>query len=100
MEHTRDHSTYSAIFAVVFIVLLILIIAYNTGQKLYTDWRETINQPNYPSQPGELEPLVPEGTVLYENLTNEEADRIIRELLQPEHTTTKDIASLESSLLQ
>ena len=102
MEPVRDRSTYSAIFAVIFIVLLVLVIAYNTGQNLYEEWQKTTQQPSLSAQPlsSSGTSLVHGGVVLYENLTDEEADRIIQTLLEQDTQTIDDIDSLESSLLR
>ena len=96
MERKKDRSTYSAIFAVLLIVLIIVIIGYSAVQDIVRDWKDgfgdqvtAVNTTDVPS----------EGTVLYENLSDEEADQIIKELLQSGKTNLERIEEIESIIL-
>lgn len=84
-RHTPNNSTYSAIFATLLIVLIVLVITYSAVRKIYSDHRESESRRDEKTaervEPGESDGA-PDGTVLYENLTDEEADRIINRLLR------------------
>ena len=76
--HSPDSSTYSAIFAALLLLLIIFVIAYNSVQKVYQEYaerreryaeKEIVVQDGSPSSG-----LLNNDTVLYEGLTDEEAE--------------------------
>ena len=103
MEHQiRDSSTYSAIFATLLIVLIVVIIAYNSIQKIYEDNKimeeEQINKQIVIEGLPEEYIGSPQEHILYENLTNEEAQQIISELLTTGGTNFNKIEEIENEI--
>ena len=95
--YSRKTSSYSAIFATLLIVLIIIVISYNAVQKIYTDQKETQEKKEeVQKKKKKLIEKMPEGVVLYENLTDEEADRIIKELLESGEENFKKAEDLEA----
>ena len=103
MEHSqKNSSTYGAIFAMILIVLIIVAMAYNAIKKILNDRRETRDERAQKSiiVEGLPENTMPQGTVLYENLTDDEAVRIIDTLLQSGEKNQEKLEELETEILQ
>ena len=103
-QTTKNSSTYGAIFAVLLVVLIIVVITYNAVQKIYLNSREIREEQ-------EKKRLVVEGLpedqnislgenerILHDNLTDTEADRIIREILESGEVNIEKIEELEGQL--
>ena len=103
MEYRRPNSsTYSAIFATLLIVLIVSIITYNAVQKIYKDHKEIKGDKTEKEKKQQTEESpdahAKEGTVLYENLTDEEADQIISKLLQSGEENFKKAEDLKKKI--
>lgn len=103
MEYkSPNNSTYSAIFAVLLVVLIIAIITYNAVQKIYNDSREMREERKNKKvvveglPEDQYWPLTKNDKVLHDNLTDEEADRIIREILESGEKNTEKLEKLET----
>ncbi len=99
----KNSSTYGAIFAMILIVLIIVAMAYNAIKKILSDSRETRDERAQKSivvegLPGNKD-IAPQGTILYENLTNDEAVRIIDTLLQSGEKNQEKLKKLEMEIL-
>ena len=92
-----------AIFAMILIVLIIVAMAYNAVKKILNDRRETRDERAQKSIVVEGLPesrdIAPRGTILYENLTNDEAVRIIDTLLQAGKKNQEKLEKLEMEIL-
>lgn len=105
MEHgSQDNSTYSAVFAMLLIVLIIVIIAYNAIKKIVND-REKIHNEQIRKNIvieglPENESLAPGDEILYENLTDEEAAKIINQLLKSGERNLKKLKELKTEILE
>ena len=99
----KNNSTYGAIFAMVLIVLIIVIMAYNAIKKILNDRREVRDERAQKSIIVEGLPdnkdITPQGTILYENLTDDEAVRIIDTLLQSGKRNQEKLKRLEMEIL-
>lgn len=102
-ENQKNSSTYGAIFAMVLIVLIIIAMAYNAIKKILNDRRETRDERSQKSIVVEGLPesrdATPQGTILYENLTDDEAVRIIDTLLQSGEKNQEKLEELEMGIL-
>lgn len=103
-QNSPNSSTYSAIFATLLIVFIIVALAYSTIKKI-ADNREK----NYEKQIRrnivveglpEDEPLLSGDVVLYENLTDEEAAKIIDQLLMSGEKNLEKLEKLETEILE
>lgn len=95
MAQQKDSSTYSAMFAVLLILLLIIIIGYSAVQNLLADDQEVLAEIER-----EIQGESTDSTVLYNNLTNEEANQIINQLLRDGETNFEKIEEIEGTLTE
>ena len=102
-DNQKNNSTYGAIFAMILIVLIIVGMAYNAIKKILDDKREVREEQSQKSIVVEGLPggsnAAPQGTILYENLTDEEAVRIINTLLQSGEKNQEELEKLETEIL-
>lgn len=102
MEDSQKYSsTYGAIFAMILIVLIVIGMAYNAIKKILNDKREVREERAQKSIVVEGLPesnATPQGTILYENLTNDEAVRIIT-LLRSGEKNQEELKKLETEIL-
>ena len=99
----KNSSTYGAIFAMILIVLIIVAMAYNAIKKILNDRSETRDERAKKSivvegLPESRDPT-PQGIILYENLTDDEAVRIIDTLLQSGEKNQEKLKELETEIL-
>lgn len=103
MEDSQKYSsTYGAIFAMILIVLIVIGMAYNAIKKILNDKREVREEQAQKSIVVEGLPdsnATPQGTILYENLTDDEAVRIINTLLQSGEKNQEKLKDLETEIL-
>lgn len=103
-DNAQDPSTYGAISAIVLFFVIIIVIAYQSISGFYIDHKEKeqdriekkIIFTDVPSDESIL--IEKDQHILYENLTNEEADEIIRELLKTGETNEQKIKKIESDI--
>ena len=104
-QHNKTHSHYSAIFAVLLILLIIITIAYNAFQNLLNengdagrgdDAEKRVVVENLQNDTA----LSSEDTILYENLTDEEAARIIEQLLSSGEKSLEELEKLEKKIAE
>ena len=101
-EHKADSSTYSAIFATLLILLIIGAIAYNASRSVYKDYQD--RRDGYAKKDIIIKGLpdtdqsgiLTDDVVLHDNLTDEEADRIIGDLLRSGETNLGELKKLET----
>lgn len=101
---SQNSSTYSALFAVLLIVFIVGIIAYNAVKKIITDQKKIHDEQakknivvqGLPDSDG----ILPGDVVLYENLTDEEAVKIIDELLRSGEKNIEKLKKLEAEILE
>ena len=102
-ETQKTSSTYGAIFAMILIVLIVVGMAYNAIKKILSDRKEIqedrANKSIVVEGLPESEHATPQGTILYENLTDEEAVRIINTLLQSGEKNQEELEKLETEIL-
>ena len=98
MGHTTDSSTYSAVFAVLLIALIVLVIGYKGIMHILNGWKSAPSQESIVDTAPETE--IPTGVVLYENLSDEEANRIINQLLQSGEKNLEKIEEIEVTILE
>ena len=102
-ENQKTSSTYGAIFAMILIVLIVVGMAYNAIKKILSDRKEI--QEERASKSIVVEGLPESGhitsqdTILYENLTDEEAIRIINTLLQSGEKNQEELEKLKTEIL-
>ncbi len=103
MEDSQKYSsTYGAIFAMILIVLIVIGMAYNAIKKILNDKREVQEEQSQKNIVVEGLPdsnATPQGTILYENLTDAEAVRIINTLLQSGEKNQEKLKELETEIL-
>ncbi|MCY4577306.1 MAG: hypothetical protein OXB96_02675 [Candidatus Kaiserbacteria bacterium] len=104
MEDTqKNNSTYGAIFAMILIVLIVIGMAYNAIKKILSDRKEMQEEQAQKSIVVEGLPggeySKPQGTILYENLTDEEATQIIKTLLQSGEKNQEELEKLKTEIL-
>ena len=95
MEDDRDRSTYSAVFAVLLIVLIVIGVGYGTTQNILR-----VPEPPERTEEPEENDTPDDGVILYENLSDEEADRIISELLRSGEENLEKIEQIEATILE
>ena len=101
----KDASTYSAMFAIIVLSLMVVLIAvsaFNSVRRDSARIRDGVQQriifENVPAD--EQLTTIPEGgEVLYEGLTDQEAERILDELLRKGATNEERVEKIEPSLL-
>lgn len=99
-----DASTYGAIFAAMLVVVIIITIAYKAVFAFYTEHKEREKDiiDKKIIFEGQIvgEGILTEGNqnIIYEDLTDEEADRVIKELLKTGKTNEKEIRKIESDI--
>lgn len=102
-DNQKSSSTYGAVFAMMLIVLIIIGMAYNAIKKILNDRRETRDERAQKSIVVEGLPesrdITPQGTILYENLTDDEATRIIDTLLQLGEENQEKLEELKMEIL-
>ena len=102
-DNQKNSSTYGAIFAMILIVLIIVGMAYNAIKKILNDRKEIREEQSQKSIVVEGLPegsnVTPQGTILYENLTDAEAIRIINTLLQSGEKNQEELKKLEMEIL-
>ncbi len=79
MEYRTDSSTYSAIFAVLLIAMIVLVVGYNAVRDILHD-DEPAEKDSTRTKVENPDHTTPNGTVIYDNLTDEEADKIINQI--------------------
>ena len=103
MEKTpKNNSTYGAIFAMMLIVIIVVSMAYNAIKKIMSDSEERQaeqTQKNIVIE-GLPEDAIPEGSILYENLTDEEAEKILDQILKSGEKNLKELEKLETEILE
>ena len=100
----KDRSTYGAVFATVLIVIIVVSMAYNAVKKILNDRRALREEQTQKSiviegLPGGDDPVL-EGDVLYENLTDAEAERIINQILMSGEKNLAELEKLETEILE
>ena len=100
---SRDPSTYGAIFAVFAVFVVIVVLAYFGTEKLYNAEQtlQDIREQDFVVrgiQEIDSVSIDDEGTVLYENLTDEEADELIKSILESGFSNEEKIEVLEASI--
>ena len=103
MENSsKDVSTYGGIFAILLIILVVAILGYNATQGvLDIQWGLSPGRGFDSTAEVPVEALVDMNkTVIYENLSDEEADVIINQLLQSGKGNFEKIQELEATLLK
>ena len=102
-DNQKNNSTYGAIFAMILIVLIVVGMAYNAIKKILSDRRgiqEERSQKNIVVEGlPESDHTTPQGTVLYENLTDDEVAEIIKQLLQSGEKNQEALEKLETEIL-
>ena len=103
----KDASTYSAVSAIIILFFIILVIVMQSIFVIFTDnaiaKEERVNQVVVFEEVPKDETLItiPEGgEILYEGLTDEEAERIINELLKHGKTNYERVEEIESNILK
>ena len=103
MEYNqKNNSTYGAVFAMILIVLIVVGMAYNAMKKIINDRKKIEEERTSKNIVVEGLPEsghTPQGTILYENLTDEEATKIIDQLLQSGEKNQKELEKLETEIL-
>ena len=100
-KHYPGSSTYSSIFAVLLILLIVTVIGYESVRGVLREWRDAEHpSPAVPAADGGESGESQDGTVLYENLSDEQADRIIRELFESGEENLKEIEKIETVILE
>lgn len=102
----ENNSTYAAIFAIFVTLFIILLLAYSAIEKLYFDYQINSNKEEVPSvliikglEANQAETRFlsnPNEQVIGENLTNEEADKIIEDLLREVELEEREVNKLEN----
>ena len=103
MENSsKDISTYGGVFAIFLIILVIAILGYNAAQGvLGVQWKLSPNRGFNGMAETPVEALVDTNrTIVYENLSDEEADVIINQLLQSGKGNFEKIQEIEATLLK
>ena len=98
----KDETTYGEVFAMIIVIVIVLVVTYITLEYLYQLVRvqDQLNEPNETRQiiieglPEEYK----DGTVLYENLTDEEADKLLEILLEEYEETEEELRILEKQV--
>ena len=100
-KHYPGSSTYSSIFAVLLILLIVTVIGYESARGVLREWRDG-ERPSAAASPvnGGEPSESPGGTVLYENLSDAQADRIIRELFESGEENLREIEKIETVILE
>ena len=103
-DNQKNNSTYGAIFAMILIVIIVVAMAYNAIKKILNDRKEVQEERAHKNIVVEGLPesghTTPQGTILYENLTDEEAARIINTLLQSGEKNQEELQKLETEILK
>ena len=103
-QNHQNKSTYSAIFATLLIIFIIVAIAYSTIKRV-ADNRQKIREEQIHKNIvveglPENESLLSGDVILYENLTNEEAAKMIDQLLKSGEKNLKKLERLETEILE
>lgn len=103
MTSKVEEYSYGSIFALMVVIAFILAITYISGKQIYLErmYMDDLDNPETKEvviRNDVVEPtqLLPNDTVLYDNLTDAEAEMIIKELLRSGEENEEKIRALEA----
>ena len=103
-KNQKNNSTYGAVFAMMLIVIITVGMAYNAIKKILNDRRDIQEEQTQKSIVveglPENEKAVLEGNILYENLTDAEAEKIIDQILESGEKNLEQLEKLETEILE